>query len=56
MNIKLVQRLLGRKTAVLTRDRYGYVYDEDLDEVADAFDAAAVSLRFQRHLTAVGQG
>ncbi len=38
-NIKVVQRLLGHKTAALTLDRYGHLYDDDLDTVADAFDA-----------------
>lgn len=39
-NIKVVQRLLGHKTAALTLDRYGHLYGDDLDAVADAFDAA----------------
>lgn len=55
-NIKVVQRLLGHKTAALTLDRYGHLYGEDLDAVADAFDAAAVPLRSQPHLAAVSQG
>jgi integrase len=33
-NIKTVQRLLGHKTAVMTLDNYGHLYDDDLDEVA----------------------
>lgn len=40
-NVKVVQRLLGHKTAVLTLDRYGHLFPDDLDAVADAFDAAA---------------
>jgi len=40
-NVKVVQRLLGHKTAVLTLDRYGHLMPDDLDAVADAFDAAA---------------
>jgi hypothetical protein len=36
-----VQRLLGHKTAVLTLDRYGHLFPDDLDAVASAFDAAA---------------
>ena len=43
-NVKVVQRLLGHKTAVLTLDRYGHLYPDDLDAVADAFDAAAKNL------------
>jgi hypothetical protein len=42
-NVKVVQKLLGPKTAVLTLDRYGHLFPDDLDAVADAFDAAAQS-------------
>lgn len=42
-NVKVVQRLLGHKTAVLTLDRYGHLFPDDLDAVADAFDLAAKS-------------
>ncbi len=41
--MKVVQRLLGHKTAVLTLDRYGHLFPDGLDAVADAFDAAAES-------------
>jgi integrase len=44
-NVKVVQRLLGHKTAVLTLDRYGHLFPDDLDAVADAFDSAADALR-----------
>ena len=40
-NVKVVQKLLGHKTAVLTLDRYGHLFPDDLDAVATAFDAAA---------------
>jgi len=40
-NVKVVQRLLGHKSAVLTPDRYGHLFPDDLDAVAQAFDAAA---------------
>jgi hypothetical protein len=40
-----VQKLLGHKTAVLTLDRYGHLFPDDLDAVADAFDTAADALR-----------
>ena len=42
-NVKVVRRLLGHKTAVLTLDRYGRLVPDDLDAVAEAFDAAAKS-------------
>ena len=41
--MKVVQKLLGHKTAVLTLDRYGHLYPDDLEAVATAFDAAAES-------------
>jgi integrase len=40
-NVKVVQKLLGHKTATLTLDRYGHLYPDDLHALADAFDAAA---------------
>lgn len=55
-NIKVVQRLLGHKTAALTLDRYGHLYGDDLDAVAEAFDAAAVPLRSQAVLASVPAG
>jgi len=45
-NVKVVQRLLGHKTAVMTLDRYGHLLPDDLDTVADAFDAAAKSTAY----------
>ena len=44
-NVKVVQKLLGHKTAVLTLDRYGHLFPDDLDAVAIAFDSAADALR-----------
>ncbi|MEA3532068.1 MULTISPECIES: tyrosine-type recombinase/integrase [Nocardia] len=49
-NIKVVQKMLGHKTATLTLDLYGHLFDDDLDPVADAMNrgalaAAADSLR-----------
>jgi integrase len=44
-NVKVVQKLLGHKSAVLTLDRYGHLFPDDLDAVADAFDTAADALR-----------
>jgi hypothetical protein len=40
-NVKVVLKLLGHKTAVLTLDRYGRLFPDDLDAVTSAFDAAA---------------
>ena len=43
--VKVVQKLLGHKSAVLTLDKYGHLFPDDLDAVADAFDTAADALR-----------
>ncbi len=40
-NIKVVQKMLGHKTATLTLDLYGHLYDDDLDAVAEAIDSGA---------------
>jgi integrase len=42
-NVKVLQTLLGHKTATLTLDRYGhlFLFPDDLGRIADAFDAAA---------------
>ena len=37
-NIKAIQRMLGHKTASITLDRYGHLYDEDLIALADRMD------------------
>jgi integrase len=58
-NVKVVQKLLGHKTAVLTLDRYGHLFPDDLEAVATAFDAAAQSTadwpRTGRPLKVAGQ-
>jgi integrase len=46
-NVKVVQRLLGHKTAVLTLDRYGHLMPDDLDAIASAFDAAAEATAYR---------
>ena len=40
-NVKVVQRMLGHKTATLTMDLYGHLYADDLDAVAVALNIAA---------------
>ncbi len=37
-SIKAVQRQLGHATATMTLDLYGHLYDDDLNELADALD------------------
>ena len=44
---------MRHKTAVLTLDRYGHLFPDDLNAVADAFDAASNGLRTVPSLRAV---
>jgi integrase len=37
-SIKAVQKMLGHKSATLTLDRYGHLYDDELQSVADRLD------------------
>jgi integrase len=59
-NVKVLQTLLGHKTATLTLDRYGHLFPDDLGKIADAFDEAAKTaaddLRTVPHLKAVPSG
>lgn len=43
-NVKVVQRMLGHRSATLTLDTYGHLFPDDLAAVADAFDAAAADV------------
>lgn len=40
-DVKVVQQMLGHKSAVMTLDLYGHLYGDRLDEVANALDVAA---------------
>lgn len=40
-NVKVLQKLLGHKTATQTLDRYGHLFPDDLDAVAEALDKNA---------------
>jgi integrase len=40
-NIKVVQQMLGHKSATMTLDLYGHLFPDQLDEVADRMDVAA---------------
>jgi integrase len=42
-NVKVVQTMLGHKSATMTLDLYGHLFADQLDEVADAIDAARTS-------------
>ncbi len=41
--VKAVQEALGHAIATITLDRYGHLFGDELDAVADRLDAAAVS-------------
>lgn len=44
-NVKVVQRMLGHKSATMTLDLYGHLFGDQLDEVADAMDTAMRTAR-----------
>lgn len=39
--MKLVQKMLGHKSATMTLDQYGQLFEHRLDEVAERLDKAA---------------
>jgi hypothetical protein len=39
--VKVVQQLLGHKSATMTLGLYGHLFPDQLDQVADRLDAAA---------------
>ena len=43
--IKVVQQMLGHASATVTLDRYGHLYADDLDDLADRMHAAAEASR-----------
>ncbi|HET6209329.1 MAG TPA: hypothetical protein VFD94_03045, partial [Jatrophihabitans sp.] len=43
--IKVVQKMLGHASATVTLDRYGHLYADDLDDLADRMHAAAEASR-----------
>ncbi|WP_230329593.1 tyrosine-type recombinase/integrase [Nocardia aurantiaca] len=46
-NIKVVQRMLGHKTATLTLDLYGHLFPDDLDAVAKGMEAGAQAAAYR---------
>ncbi|MDI9914408.1 tyrosine-type recombinase/integrase [Rhodococcus sp. IEGM 1379] len=42
-NLKGIQTMLGHKTATMTLDLYGHLFDDHLDDVADKIDAAVLA-------------
>jgi integrase len=41
--VKVVQQMLGHKSATMTLDLYGHLFGDRLDVVADAMDSARAS-------------
>jgi hypothetical protein len=41
--VKAVQAMLGRQSAAMTLDRYGYPFGDDLDAVAERLEKARQS-------------
>ena len=48
-DIKIVQQMLGHKSATMTLDLYGHLFPDRLDIVADAMDAARLKSLSDRH-------
>lgn len=44
-NVKVVQTMLGHKSATMTLDLYGHLMADQLDQVADAMDAARAAVQ-----------
>jgi integrase len=56
-SIKSVQRMLGHKSAVLTLDLYGHLYEDDLDLVAERLhEARAPRVRPETIVTRITKG
>ncbi|WP_083870512.1 tyrosine-type recombinase/integrase [Nocardia aobensis] len=55
-NIKVVQRMLGHKTAMLTLDLYGHLFPDDLDTVAKGMDAGANAAADQLRTMRLNEG
>lgn len=55
-NVKALQRMLGHKHASLTLDVYADLFDEDLDHVADALEAARAGARREHNLSTTAPG
>lgn len=44
-DVKVIQQMLGHKSATMTLDLYGHLFDDRIDDVASALDAAARTSR-----------
>ncbi|ABL82836.1 hypothetical protein Noca_3334 [Nocardioides sp. JS614] len=46
--MKVVQQMLGHSSATMTLDTYGHLFEDRLDEVASALDAAREAAQQRR--------
>ena len=54
-NVKVVQTMLGHKSATMTLDLYGHLFEDQLDKVAEAMDSAKAAADFLRTKPAIVQ-
>ena len=47
-DVKVVQQMLGHSSATMTLDTYGHLFEDRLDEVGDALDAARAAAQQRR--------
>jgi hypothetical protein len=47
-DVKVVQQMLGHASATMTLDTYGHLFDDRLDEVGEAMDAARAAAHERR--------
>ena len=48
-DVKVVQQMMGHSSATMTLDTYGHLFEDRLDEVAAAMDAARAGAQHGRH-------
>lgn len=48
-DVKVVQRMLGHRSATMTLDTYGHLFEDLLDEVGDAMDRARTAAQGRRN-------
>ncbi len=48
-DVKFVQQMLGHSSATMTLDTYGHLFEDRLDEVGDALDAARAAAQQRRN-------
>jgi integrase len=54
-NVKVIQQMLGHKSATMTLDQYGHLFGDQLDQVADSLNAAVLAVR-ERVAAPLGEG